>query len=170
MKYITNWSISDSSKEETDSWYISHRSIYQKFLFALKLKKLVSGSPKIAGQGSDYSMLLGLYEVWFWEQNLRLRKIAGFFARLTSLGYSACGRCGMPWNVTPHHSTDVNENKGMFPLCETCWQDLTPKDRMPYYRKLYESWLVPVILPDGTTYKGKNLTWEEIEAAVLAGK
>jgi hypothetical protein len=169
MKYITNAQIS-TSKEEIYSWHLAHKSIPQKILFALKLKKLVSGIPKIATPGYDYSKITGFYEVWFWEKILLLRKIAGFFARLIFPMYSACGRCGMTWNVTKYHSTYVPVGRGLFPLCESCWKDLTPQDRLPYYRKLYESWLVPVILPDGTPYKGPNMTWEEIETAVLAGK
>lgn len=102
---------------------------------------------------------------------LFFRSIAGFFARLIFPFYSACLRCGMPWRVTKHHSTNVTERSGMFPLCETCWKDLIPKERIPYYRKLYESWIrtAPSSLPDGTPYKGPNVTWSEIETAVLAG-
>lgn len=108
---------------------------------------------------------------WFWEHNLSLRKFAGFFARLISPMYSACGRCGMPWSVTKNHVTSITEIRGIFPLCENCWTYLTPQDRLPYYRKLYESWLItmPETLPDGSPAK-LNETWEEIEAAVLAGK
>jgi len=170
MKFITNVSI-NFSKEELYSWYLSHRSIYQKILFALKLKKLVSGSPKIGEPGYDYSKIIGIYEVWFWEPILLFRKIAGFFARLIFPMYSACGRCGMPCNVTKNHVTSVTEISGIFPLCENCWKYLTPQDRLPYYRKLYESWLktMPETLPDGSPAK-LNMIWEEIEAAVLAGK
>lgn len=170
MKFITNASI-NASKEEIYSWRLSRISIYRKILFALKLKKFVSGSPKIGGSGYDYSKLTGIYEVWFWEQILLLRKIGGFFARLVSPMYSACGRCGMPWSVTKHHETRVTEGSGIFPLCEICWKDLTPQDMMPYYMSLYESWLktMPETLPDGSPSK-LNVTWEEIEAAVLAGK
>ena len=170
MKFITNASI-NASKEEIYSWRLSRRSIYQKILLALKLKKLVSGSPKIGGLGYDYSKLTGIYEEWFWEHILLLRKIAGFFAWLVSPMYSWCGRCGMPWSVTKHHETRVTEVSGIFPLCEICWKDLTPQDRLPYYRNLYESWrkTMPETLPDGSPAK-LNLTLEEIEAAVLAGK
>ena len=87
MKFITNASI-NASKEEIYSWRLSRRSIYQKILLALKLKKLVSGSPKIGGSGYDYSKLTGIYEEWFWEHILLLRKIAGFFAWLVSPMYS----------------------------------------------------------------------------------
>lgn len=171
MKYITNAAI-NVSKEEIYSWHLTRKSISQKILFALKLKKLVSGSPEIGAPGYDYSKLIGFYEVWFWEPILFLRRIAGFFARLIYPFYSACGRCGMPWGATKNHVTKVTENRGIFPLCEKCWKDLTPQERLPYYRKLYESWLktAPKTLPDGTPYKGTNMTWEEIEAAVLAGK
>lgn len=106
------------------------------------------------------------------QMMLLLRKITGFFTRLIFPIYSACGRCGMPWRVTKHHSTNVTGGSGLFLLCERCWKDLTPQDRMPHYRTLYESWLktMPETLPDGTPYKGPNMTWEEIEIAVLAGK
>lgn len=168
MKFITN----ASSKEEISSWHLAHKSISQKILFTLKLKKLVSGSPKIGRPGYDYSKIIGIYEVWFWEPFLFLRRIAGFFARLVSPMYGACGRCGMPWNMTKNHVTSVTEICGIFPLCESCWKDMTPQDRLPYYKKLYESWLktAPKTLPDGTPYKETNVTWEEIETAVLAGK
>lgn len=170
MKFITNVAI-NASKEEIYSWRLSHSSIYQKILFALKLKKLVSGNPKIRGSGYDYSKLIGIYEVWFWEPILLIRKIAGFFARLISPMYSWCYRCGMPWRVTKHHETWVTEGSGIFPLCESCWKELTPQDRLPYYRRLYDSWLktMPETLPDGSPAK-LNMTWEEIETAVLAGK
>lgn len=170
MKFTTNVSI-NASKEEIYSWRLSHSSIYQKILFTLKLKKLVSGSPKIGASGYDYSELIGIYEVWFWEPILLIRKIAGFFARLISPMYSWCGRCGMPWRVTKHHVTSVTEIRGIFPLCEHCWNVLTPQDRLPYYRRLYESWLktMPETLPDGSPAR-LNMTWEEIETAVLAGK
>lgn len=95
------------------------------------------------------------------KKNLTLRKIAGFFARLIFPRYSACGRCGMPWKVTKHHATRVNEWGGLFALCEKCWKDLTPQGRMPHYRKLYESWLK-------TGYV--DMKWKDIEAAVFAGK
>lgn len=171
MKFITN-ALINVSKDEIDSWHLRHHNPSQKILFALKLKKLVLGSPEIREDGYDYSKLIGFYEAWFWEHNLFLRKFAGFFARLLFPLYSACGRCGMPWRVTKHHSTNLlTKGGGLFPLCEHCWSDLTIEERLPYYRKLYESWLktAPPTLPDGTPYHEFNMTWEEIEAAVLAG-
>lgn len=103
---------------------------------------------------------------------LFFRSIAGFFARLAYPTSGTCIRCGMPWRVTKHHVTDVANRNGMFPLCEICWKDLTPQERLPHYKKQYESWLkdMPITLPDGTPYKGPEMTMEQIEAAVLAGK
>jgi hypothetical protein len=34
-----------------------------------------------------------------------------------------------------------SDSKGCFPLCESCWSELTPETRLPYYKELYESWL-----------------------------
>lgn len=64
-------------------------------------------------------------------------------ARLTRLGYpgwSHCGRCGFPWSVVTGHTTDYTDLNGCFPLCETCWQVLTPVKRIPYYDDLIDDW------------------------------
>ncbi len=56
------------------------------------------------------------------------------------------------------HVTYYNERSGGFPLCNSCWETLTPKERLPYYREMYDEW------------KDKNENWKEIEIAVLEGK
>ena len=72
-----------------------------------------------------------------------------------SFGYGRCGRCDRPWNIAEHHSTMITENWGVFPLCEPCWEELTPKTRLPYYKELFYRWPL-----------GKNYTWEDVEKAV----
>jgi hypothetical protein len=74
---------------------------------------------------------------------------------------SRCGRCQRSWKWVHGHNTDIDEYRSVFPLCEECWQALTPKERLPYYRALYDSW---------GAYGPKFVKWEDIEAAVLAGK
>ena len=101
---------------------------------------------------------------------------------------SRCNRCCMPWshyeewrkeiNGTTHiyrfpvegatyipkqegvegHGTLYTESSGCFPLCEKCWEKLTPKQRLPYYRKLWNQW------------GSDNDTWKDIEKAVAEGK
>ncbi len=53
--------------------------------------------------------------------------------------FSGCGRCGGTWNWKEPHSTWYGA-EGMFPLCEECYQELTPKERVPFYEALWSSW------------------------------
>jgi hypothetical protein len=71
---------------------------------------------------------------------LQERKMAGFIAAPFSLGYSNCKRCGRTWNICKSHSTMYSETGGCFPLCEDCWLDLWPNERLPYYIKLMNEW------------------------------
>lgn len=85
----------------------------------------------------------------------------GFFKKLLldwqSIGYSNCYRCKLTWNIVESHTTAYNELWACFPLCEGCWGELTPDERLPYYRKMYDSWDAP------------EVDWMEIEKAVLNG-
>ena len=81
--------------------------------------------------------------------------------RLQHPGYSHCGRCGMTWATVKEHDTPYETNRGMFPLCEACWSSLTPVERLPYYKSVWEMW------EKDTPGHAK---WEDIEASVMAGK
>ncbi len=75
-----------------------------------------------------------------------------------------CYRCGCPWiDSHPPHTTPYSETRGCFPLCAECWSELSPEDRLPYYREL---WIVWQQGPGGAT----NEVWESIKAAVLRGE
>ncbi len=88
---------------------------------------------------------------------LDLRKIVGKISKLVSPGFGACHRCGVTWNcVGNHHSTWYTKQSGCFPLCQWCWEQLTPEERLPFYQD-YDP------LPD----RGD---WEMIKAAVMEGK
>lgn len=43
-------------------------------------------------------------------------------------------------------------------LCEACWANLAPEDRLPYYRRRWEEWL------------SDEETWRVIRSAVLDGR
>jgi hypothetical protein len=81
--------------------------------------------------------------------------------RCIAPGYSACKRCKMPWAFTQGHCTKWNKNGGMFPLCEHCWERLSPSERLPYYKMLWQEWHEwgPV----------RDPAWHDVEAAVMAG-
>lgn len=62
-------------------------------------------------------------------------------AAASASGYGSCGRCGRSWRTTKGLITDYTSNRGMFPLCEPCWQHLgTPERRFPYYKQLTDRW------------------------------
>jgi hypothetical protein len=83
---------------------------------------------------------------------LRIGRISDLFAP----GYSHCGCCRTNWHFVEGHSTYVPDTgSGMFPLCEQCWAELTPAQRLPFYRKLYDKW------PE------RQYNWEQLERAVL---
>ena len=62
----------------------------------------------------------------------------------------------------------------MFPLCSDCWTELSPEDRLPYYRSLYERWLgddeMYEAIRGQPAPKRPPEQWEQIRSAVLAGK
>lgn len=91
------------------------------------------------------------------DQKLYNRQELAAIAHSMWRGYGSCQRCRMPWSVTEGHSTTFGA-RGMFPLCVECWTALTPKERLPFYQQLWDSWPNP---------KGD---WNEIETAVLEEK
>jgi hypothetical protein len=75
--------------------------------------------------------------------------------------YGICCKCKRPWKFVKPHDTRYIENKSCFPLCQKCWEELkTPKNRLPYYKKLWLKW----------ECWGNNVPWEVIEKAVLNEK
>lgn len=69
------------------------------------------------------------------------RHVVAFLFNWIFAGYSNCGCCKRTWPlVRRHHATNYSNGRAMFPLCEACWKDLTPAQRMPYYMKLLDSW------------------------------
>ncbi len=58
---------------------------------------------------------------------------------------STCSRCHRFWSEVSLHETPYKfvghiQVATCFPLCEQCWQELTPETRLPYYRALFETW------------------------------
>lgn len=78
-------------------------------------------------------------------------------------GYGSCGRCRLTWNRVEPHTTMYSEDRGCFPLCESCWSSLSPDERLPYYRELV--WI------KWSRWKDQSCEeWETIKTAVLGGK
>ena len=57
-------------------------------------------------------------------------------------GYGYCLRCEGSWADKQPHWTWYS-SQAMGPLCEECYDSLTPEERWPYYLKLWEIWGSP---------------------------
>jgi hypothetical protein len=81
--------------------------------------------------------------------------------------YGSCYRCGASWRTAKHHNTQYQPGLGCFPLCEDCWGVLTPAERLPFYRTLFQEWesYGPMSEAERAVYN-----WGDIERAVLEGK
>lgn len=55
-------------------------------------------------------------------------------------GYGGCKRCHDTWDWKQPHDTPINARQGCFPLCQECWEALTPEQRLPYYERLADEW------------------------------
>lgn len=55
-------------------------------------------------------------------------------------GWGGCGCCGDTWNWKMSHPTAYSASGACFPLCEECWGELWPCERVEYYRELGELW------------------------------
>ena len=78
--------------------------------------------------------------------------------KLLAPEFGCCYSCGRPWKFAKGHATPYSPSVSCFPLCEKCWERLTPQKRLPFYRELWESWNDP------------DVKWEDIKKAVLEGK
>lgn len=111
---------------------------------------------KIAGVVAAFSSVVST-EIPFEIRRVRNRALPDF-------GRCRCGRCCVPYlhelNGPKFHDTMYAESSSCFPLCEACWWELTPEERLPFYRTLFESWAI----------EKSEALWSQISEAVLAGK
>jgi hypothetical protein len=102
--------------------------------------------------------------------NLRIGRIGKLFAP----GYSWCQRCDTPWRFVHYHVTSYTDSSGCLPLCEKCWHDLTPEQRLPYYRQLIERWHHPTHTARSGAAQSEDATfadtWDKVATAVRAGQ
>ena len=64
-------------------------------------------------------------------------------------GYSNCSRCGDSWDWKEDHEIPYKRDaegriRGlMFPVCEECYQEISPEERLEYCIRLWKSWGSP---------------------------
>lgn len=57
-----------------------------------------------------------------------------------SKGFGTCLKCKDSWYWKKYHVTYFVEGRGMFPLCEECYQKITPEERFAWHKKLLDEW------------------------------
>jgi hypothetical protein len=68
------------------------------------------------------------------------KQIGADISHLRHPNSSVCGLCKYAWPDLKEHFVLISDGWSIFALCEKCWNNLTPKERLPYYVKLYRSW------------------------------
>ena len=58
-------------------------------------------------------------------------------------GYSGCVLCGDRWNWKKYHLINYSSSRGIFPLCEECWNEVKDNKTAIMYcvRKLVDEWI-----------------------------
>lgn len=79
-------------------------------------------------------------------------------------GFSACHHCHGTWNWKKGHTIPyrLDGMAGMFPLCEECYEKLSPQERYKYCIELYDSWGRPgneVDFEVIAEYVGLQVSW-----------
>lgn len=93
----------------------------------------------------------------FMEQRSQERTMERELAEFSRNG--GCSSCLRPWRVLDKHYTPFTPERACFPLCETCWQSMTPQERLPHYRMLWNLW--------GDSTDEIGVSREEFEKACL---
>lgn len=55
-------------------------------------------------------------------------------------GCNGCSHCGGKWNWKQEHIIYYTKTNGMFPLCEECYEKLSPQERYDYCIEVWNSW------------------------------
>ncbi len=101
------------------------------------------------------------------ERLLGVRRAIGNLLSSANPGYGYCRRCHIIWSSAKSHITNIEGGDGCFCLCEWCWGQLTPEQRLPYYEVIILNW-------ESMTYKPINAEekkrYAAIRTAVLAGE
>lgn len=114
-------------------------------------------------QGNDawlQTQLCPRHARW-WTLRYWCRRFEWRIGRISSWlspGFSWCFRCKTNWDYVHGHVTHFGDGSGSFPLCEKCWTGLTPTQRLPFYRQLF----------DRQAAQESERDWNMVETAVLA--
>ena len=58
-----------------------------------------------------------------------------------AIGYGWCYHCSRTWNYIKDKTISYSVSEGMFPLCEDCFDKLSPTEINPYIEQLVAEWV-----------------------------
>ncbi len=86
------------------------------------------------------------------------KRIKAFFAKLFP-EKKTCKRCGGTYQPAQMHITWVGAI-GVTALCQSCFQQIKPEERVPFYKKLRKVW--------GESGSADEINWPLMLEAILA--
>lgn len=69
-----------------------------------------------------------------------LRKMIGVMSQEIFPSFGHCRGCGVSWKLVEGKVIQVTKERGLFAVCESCWNDLRASELIKHYTKLYKSW------------------------------
>lgn len=57
-------------------------------------------------------------------------------------GVAGCSKCGDTWNWKESHVLELDDERGIYPCCTTCWRKMTPEEKLSHCRQLLTSWKI----------------------------
>jgi len=62
-------------------------------------------------------------------------------------GYGGCNHCGGTWNwKRAYHSISYTKTSGYSGLCDECWAELSPEERILYFKKWLKRWKIDEVV------------------------
>ena len=83
--------------------------------------------------------------------------IRNIIGRMNGLSY--CLKCNGTWNWKKPHMILVNNNRSIFPLCEECYHEVSPEERLYWCKTLFKSWYTKDHVPE-------QIDWERVSRIV----
>ena len=69
------------------------------------------------------------------ENRRELRNLLG-----RRMGFGSCNRCGDTWNWKESGNVQYAPNRGMFPVCRECQDEISDVELYSYCKELVKSW------------------------------
>jgi hypothetical protein len=70
--------------------------------------------------------------------------------------YSECNRCGIQWRYVNGHGVAYSKGRGLFALCEHCWNECNKEQRIFYYSELWKAHYELYHAMEGSGYNDKT--------------